>query len=181
MTVRLVILGLLRERPLYGYEIKQIIEEHMSDWTSIAFGSIYFALEKMAEEKFVEKVQVEQRGNRPSRSVYQITPAGRDEFLRLLRAVWEDLERQYFSIDVGVAFMDALPPEEVKDYLRKRIKQLEGVLVYLDAHQQDEMSSRRAELPPSAAAIFEHSRIHFQAELSWSRDLLAKLEGKKSG
>jgi Fe2+ or Zn2+ uptake regulation protein len=56
MSVKLVILGLLRERPLYGYEIKQIIEEHMGDWTSIAFGSIYFALDKLAKEGFVEKV-----------------------------------------------------------------------------------------------------------------------------
>ena len=85
MTVRLVILGLLRERPLHGYEIKQIIEEHMGDWTSVAFGSIYFALDKLAEERFVEKIAVEQKGNRPSRSVYQMTAAGRDEFLRLLR------------------------------------------------------------------------------------------------
>ena len=85
MTVRLVILGLLRERPLYGYEIKQIIEEHMSDWTSIAFGSIYFALDKLEEENFVEKVEVKQAGKRPSRSVYQITKSGRKEFLRLLR------------------------------------------------------------------------------------------------
>ena len=28
MSTRLVILGLLQERPLYGYEIKQLIEEH---------------------------------------------------------------------------------------------------------------------------------------------------------
>ena len=70
MTVRLVILGLLRQRPLYGYEIKQIIEEHMSDWTSIAFGSIYFALDRLADEKFVEKVNVEQDNKRPARSVY---------------------------------------------------------------------------------------------------------------
>lgn len=51
---------LLRRRPLYGYEIKQIIEEHMSDWTSIAVGSIYFAIDKLAEEGFIEKTSVEQ-------------------------------------------------------------------------------------------------------------------------
>ncbi|PKO14362.1 MAG: hypothetical protein CVU39_15105 [Chloroflexi bacterium HGW-Chloroflexi-10] len=56
MIVRLVILGLLRDRPLYGYEIKQVIEEHMSDWTSIAFGPIYFALDKLVEKGFVKKI-----------------------------------------------------------------------------------------------------------------------------
>ena len=90
MSVRMVILGLLRERPLYGYEIKHIIEDHMGDWTSIAFGSIYFALDKLAKERLVEKVSVEQDGKRPSRSVYEITDAGRKEFMHLLRESWQD-------------------------------------------------------------------------------------------
>lgn len=174
MSVRLVILGLLRERPLYGYEIKQIIEEHMSDWTSIAFGSIYFALDKLTQEQFVEKVGVEREGKRPSRSVYQITDAGRAEFLRLLRTVWSELERQYFSIDIGLAFMDALSSEEIKDYLRQRVAQLEEILKHLDSHQQEVLAEQRA--PRSTVAIFDHSCVHFQAELAWTRDLLAQVD-----
>jgi DNA-binding PadR family transcriptional regulator len=177
MSVRLVILGLLRERPLYGYEIKQIIEEHMSDWTSIAFGSIYFALDKLAEEKFVEKVEVEQKGKRPSRSVYQITESGRDEFLRLLRSTWNDLERQYFTLDLGIAFMDALPQSEIEGYVQNRIHLLKEVLQYLDFHQSDQLSHK--EVPEWSVAIFEHSRVHYQAELEWSQDLLKKLEEKR--
>jgi DNA-binding PadR family transcriptional regulator len=179
MTVRLVILGLLRERPLYGYEIKQIIEEHMSDWTSIAFGSIYFALDKLADEKFVEKVQIEQDNKRPARSVYQITDKGRDEFLHLLRGVWGDLERQYFSLDVGLAFMESLPLDEIKDYLRRRVAKLEGIQAYVNSHQQEVQGDQ--ESPRSSAAIFEHSRVHFQAELDWTRALLAQVERGEYG
>jgi DNA-binding PadR family transcriptional regulator len=111
MSTRLVILGLLRVQPLHGYEIKHIIEEHMGDWISIAFGSIYFALGKLSEEGLIEMVATEKAGNRPSRSVYQITEAGRAEFLGILREVWREPERQYFSIDVGLVFMNALPAE----------------------------------------------------------------------
>ncbi len=173
MTVRLVILGLLRERPLYGYEIKQIIEEHMSDWTSIAFGSIYFALDKLAAEKFVEKVEVEQAGKRPSRSVYQITSAGRDEFLRLLREEWRQLERQYFSIDVCLFFLDTLPVEEVKKYLKIRQAALQNALEYLQSHREEQLAL--PEVPRLATAIFDHSLAHTEAELSWVTDLLQKL------
>lgn len=174
MTVRLVILALLRDKPLYGYEIKQIIEEHMSDWTSIAFGSIYFALNKLSEEGFIEKIQVEQQGKRPSREVYQITEAGREEFKRLLREVWKDLERQYYSIDVGLAFSDALPPEEIRGYMQERVRQLEYILHYLDGHEADELS--RENMPPMAKAVFDHSRVHYQAELAWTKDLLNQFE-----
>lgn len=174
MSTRLVILGLLRERPLYGYEIKHIVKEHMGDWTNIAFGSIYFALKKLAEEELVEKVATEQEGNRPSRHVYQITEAGRDEFLRLLRELWGDLERHYYSIDIGLFFKDALSDDEVLGYLRRRVAILEGILGHLDDHQAEQMADEH--VPRLAAAVFEHSRAHFRAELVWTRDLLGMAE-----
>jgi DNA-binding PadR family transcriptional regulator len=169
-----VILGLLRERPLYGYEIKHIIEDRMGDWTNIAFGSIYYALDRLAEEELIEKVGTEQEGGRPSRTVYGITAAGREEFLRLLREVWSEVERQYFAFDIGLTFMKALDVEEVKRYLRQRLGQLEAILEHLQVHQAEQMA--HDEVPRLAAAVFDHSRAHFEAELVWTRDLLDKVE-----
>jgi len=174
MSTRLVILGLLRDQPLHGYEIKHIIEEHMGDWTSIAFGSIYFALGKLSEEGMIEMVATEKEGNRPSRSIYQITEAGRAEFLRLLRDVWSGLEREYYAIDIGLAFMNALPAEEIKGYLYHRMVQMESLLQYLGSHEQEQMG--QPEVPASAVAIFEHSHAHLAAELAWTKELLEKIE-----
>jgi DNA-binding PadR family transcriptional regulator len=174
MSTRLVILGFLRQRPLYGYEIKHIIEEHMGDWTSIAFGSIYFALRTLAKDGFIEMVGTEQEGGRPSRTVYQITDAGREEFLRLLREVWGDLERQYYAIDIGLAFMEALSIEEIRGYLRARIAQLEGILQHVTAHRAEVLADE--DVPRRVTAVFDHSLVHFEAELSWTRDLLEKVE-----
>ena len=177
MSVRLVILGLLRQQPLHGYEIKQIIEDEMGDWTSIAFGSIYFALDKLAEEGMIKHIATEQESNRPSRNIYEITKAGQKEFLRLLRETWSSFERQYFALDIGIAFMDALPADEIKGYLNNRINTLASTLQNLDAHQKEQLA--RAEVPPSAAMIFEHSRTHLATELAWTRDLLAKIDSGK--
>ncbi len=174
MTVRLVILGLLRERPLYGYEIKQIIEEHMSDWTSIAFGSIYFALDKLASEGFVDKVNVEQDSKRPARSVYQINDQGRGEFLRLLRESWSQVERQYFSLDVCLFFMNCLPREEVRQYLKARQEGLRTGLDYLESHRVEQMANPH--VPRLAKTIFDHSFVHTQAELNWITQVLTDLE-----
>jgi DNA-binding PadR family transcriptional regulator len=175
VSTRLVILGFLRGRPQYGYEIKQMIEHIMGDWTNIAFGSIYYALGKLTEEGFVEKVGTEQEGGRPSRTVYQITDSGREEFLRLLREVWSNLERQTYEFDIGLSFMSALPMDKVKGYLRERVAHLEGILQYLDAHQAEEMADEHV---PNhlASAVFDHSRIHFRAELDWTRGLLQDVE-----
>ena len=175
MSTRLVILGFLRRRPLYGYEIKHIIEAVMGDWTNIAFGSIYFALRKLAEEEFVEKVGTEQEGSRPSRTVYQITKAGREEFLRLLREVWCAVEPQYFTFDIGLSFMSALPIEEVKGYLQKRVKHLEHIVQHLNDHQAEQLAGER--VPPHlTTAVFNHHRVHLNAELDWTRNLLEQVE-----
>ncbi len=174
MSTRLVILGLLRDRPLYGYEIKQIIEEHMDDWTSIAFGSIYFALGKLAEEGFIKKVATEQEGSRPSRSIYQIAEAGRVEFQRLLRQIWGEMERHHFTFDIGLFFTEALPVEEMKEYMRGRVAQLEAIVQHVTIHREEQLD--REDMPRSAAVIFDHSLVHFQVELDWTRDLLDKME-----
>jgi DNA-binding PadR family transcriptional regulator len=172
MTVRLVLLGLLCERPLYGYEIKQIIEEHMGDWTSIAFGSIYFALDKLAEDEFVKKIGTEQPGNRPSRSVYEITDTGRAEFFRLLRESWQTVEREYFDIDVCLFFIDRLPEKEVQKYLQMRKSRLEKSLGYLLMHEKEQTDNPN--VPAQAVAIFNHTRMHLQSELDWTISLLNK-------
>jgi DNA-binding PadR family transcriptional regulator len=176
MSTRLVILGFLRGQPLYGYEIKRMIEQIMGDWTNIAFGSIYFALKKLAEEGFVEKVGTEQEGGRPSRTVYRITDAGWEEFVRLLREVWDSVERQTFAFDIGLSFMSALPIEEVKGYLRKRVTHLEHILQYLEAHQAEELANTDHVPTHLASTVFDHHRRHLQAELDWTRELLQNVE-----
>jgi DNA-binding PadR family transcriptional regulator len=175
LSTRLVILGFLRGRPLYGYEIKQMIEHVMGDWTNIAFGSIYYALGKLAEEGFVEKVGTEQEGGRPSRTVYQITDTGREEFMRLLREMWSNVERQTFDFDIGLSFISALPIDEVKGYLQKRVTHLEHILEYLEAHQAERLASEHT---PGrlVSAVFGHHRLHLQAELDWTQDLLQNVE-----
>jgi DNA-binding PadR family transcriptional regulator len=151
----------------------------MSDWTSIAFGSIYFALDKLAEEGFVEKVGVEQQGKRPSRSVFQITEAGRVEFLRLLRQGWQTVERQYFDMDIYLFFLADLPRDEVIGYLQQRCSILQDVLEHLQTHRAEQLSN--PEVPRLAATIFDHTFVHTQAELGWMSGLLEQLRRGEYG
>jgi hypothetical protein len=108
--------------------------------------------------------------------VYQITDTGREEFMRLLRKVWDNVERQTFDFDIGLSFMSALPIDEVKGYLGKRITHLEHVLQYLDAHQAEELADTDHVPTHLASTVFDHHRRHLQAELDWTRKLLLNVE-----
>ena len=55
-----------------------------------------------------------------------------------------------------------------------RIAGLEDILQQLDEHKEEILAME--EIPRKAAAVFEHSRVHFEAELAWTRDLLTEIE-----
>jgi DNA-binding PadR family transcriptional regulator len=166
-----VILGLLRTRPLHGYEIKRTVEEHMGDWTSIAFGSIYFALQKLAEEGAIEVVTTERAGGRPSRTVYAITAQGQAEFARRLREAWLIVERPAYSVDLALFFLDAMPPKEVQDCLARRAANLAETQTWVERHRAETLAGH--DVPPQARAIFDHTMKHLAAERLWTDETLA--------
>lgn len=173
MSTKLVILGLLHEKPLHGYELKHIIEENMGDWTNIAFGSIYFALGKLKDEGFVEIISEEKVGNRPSRNIYKITEKGKNEFISLLREVWQKYEREFYPIDVALAFSNYISAEEIKGYIQNRINIINEILKNLEDHKKQQLS--RKEVPKIAKAVFSHSEYHYKAELNWLKETMMNL------
>jgi DNA-binding PadR family transcriptional regulator len=174
MKIRLVILGFLMQRPLYGYEIKSIIEERMGDWADIKFGSIYFALKTLFEKGFVTKKASEREAGRPERQVYAITDAGRKEFIRLLNKMWGSVSLPRYDFDLALFFISYLEKEEVRAYLAKRIAYTEEVIQHLDTHIKEIRAN--AYIPPVAQALIRHSEAHFSAEYEWLTELHDNLD-----
>jgi DNA-binding PadR family transcriptional regulator len=174
MTIRLVILGLLSQKQLHGYEIKHIIENHMGDWTDIKFGSIYFALSKLAEAGDIEVVEENQTGKRPAKTVYQITSKGKNEFMTLLRKQWREHKQVFYPIDIAVFFMLNLNKEEVAKSLATQSEILTEKLSYLKNHTDELQKNPR--VPRLATAILEHSKCHLEAELQWVQKLREDLD-----
>jgi DNA-binding PadR family transcriptional regulator len=172
--VHVVILGLLQRRPLYGYEIKHIIEDHMGDWTDIKFGSIYFALGKLDEEGKVAVESEEKGGKRPARRVYRITEKGREEFLRLLRTLWTRKDSAMYPLDIALFFMNSLPKREVTEYIGSNIEAYRQALAYLEKHEKEQMDN--TQIPRHAKYIFGHSKAHMKAELEWLEKVLEDME-----
>jgi DNA-binding PadR family transcriptional regulator len=172
--VHVVLLGLLIKKPLYGYEIKHIIEDHMGDWTDIKFGSIYFALGKLDHEGKVAVDREVKGGKRPARRVYRITDKGREEYFRLLRGLWTRKDRAMYPLDIALFFIDSLPKGEVEEYIRQNIGAYRQALVYIEKHEKEQLSNEH--VPRQAKYIFGHSKTHMKAELEWLEKVLADME-----
>ncbi|EKN66115.1 transcriptional regulator [Neobacillus bataviensis LMG 21833] len=85
MNIQDVILGFLYEKPMSGYDIKQMMENSVSYFFDASFGAIYPALRKMEKEGFVEK-QVIQQDGKPNKNLFVITESGREQFQQYLNS-----------------------------------------------------------------------------------------------
>src|SRR5690242_14046225 len=79
MSHKYLILGLLAEQPMTGYDIRKHVKDVLSAATSTSYGTLYPMLHKMLKDGSLEVQEIPQKG-RPAKKVYRITAAGQREF-----------------------------------------------------------------------------------------------------
>ncbi len=89
----LLILALVDESPLHGYDIARLIETRSSGTLKFTLASLYATLYRLEEQKLIRGRWVERAGQR-RRRYYRITPKGRkvlqaqrDEWRRFIAAL----------------------------------------------------------------------------------------------
>ncbi len=80
--MRYLILRILSERPMHGYEIMKRLSEELGGFYRPSAGAIYPILQRLEEEGYVKGEKQERR------RVYSITPSG----LRFLKEKEEEIE-----------------------------------------------------------------------------------------
>jgi DNA-binding PadR family transcriptional regulator len=121
MHKTLLVLGLLRSRPLHGYELHRIVRAHGELYTDLKKANLYYLLDRLARDGYLD-VQVEPgaRGARGERLIYTITEKGRAYFEMLLRGVLRTYEPVHTGIDVAVVLLEHLPLNEAIELLDER-------------------------------------------------------------
>ena len=90
-TPDLVLLSLLAERAMHGYQANVELERRcVRDWAGISRPQVYYSLEKLAAAGLVRAGESEGPAEGPERRVFQTTPRGR-------AALSEALEREEWT------------------------------------------------------------------------------------
>lgn len=168
MERELLLLGLLRQQEMHGYQLHEFIDRYLQTCVDIKKSTAYYLLDKLAQGGFVTQT-AHQKGNRPPRRVYRLTPAGETHFQELLRQNLAAHLPVHLRGDVGVAFLDQLPGEEAVALLQQRQERMNEALA---AAQQ---------VPPHAGSmqlIIAHHVAHLKAEIAWLDALIARLINK---
>lgn len=175
-ATRLLILGVLRwMQPGHGYSIRRELESwRAEEWANIAYGSIYFALGKMADEGLIAVSETDQVGKRPARTTYIVTPAGEEEFQRLLRDYWWSYKPLIDPFVVAVSLMDQLPRDELIKALQHHIGlarlAIESYTFMIHSPALNDYKPRHV------AEILRLMSARVEAEVRWAEEAIGKIE-----
>jgi len=123
----LAVLSYLSQRPMHPYELGRMLRDH-GDVRSIKFnhGSLYMVVGQLAKAGLITEQETTREGQRPERTVYALTDAGRDEFRDWLGELVEQPQHEYPHFVAALSLIAALPPGEVLTLLHSRLDRLAG-------------------------------------------------------
>jgi PadR family transcriptional regulator, regulatory protein AphA len=168
-SVQFAVLGMLKLRPMTGYEIKQAYQKGPANFMPISFGQIYPALAKLGKEKMV--LQDKQAGSRGSIR-YSITDKG-DEVLREWLFSPRD-PANYRELLLRLFF--AAPPEltGLLGHVETFCKEEKARLRHYDATRKwlDDAQARNPRLP-IWKLILEYGVLQSACRVRWAERALA--------
>lgn len=130
------LLGLLVQRPRYGYELDKIIEEKLfREWTNIAFSSIYAILRGMEGKGWVES-KSEIVGNRVRRQ-FALTRAGRKALRKAVESMIAEPAKENDDFMTAITNIGLLEAAEAAEALTVRRGKLKAQLARISKASED--------------------------------------------
>lgn len=159
---KLLLLGLIKQHEMHGYKLMDFIDKNLSTCTNLKKSTAYYLLDKMSQDGWIQ-FREDTSGNRPPRRVYQITKEGERAFRDLLKEQLSAYDTTYFEGDSALLFLDEFSMDEQKDFLSKRLQQLNEILSLTIAIPKHE---GKTEL------LINHQLHHLKSEKDWLEKLI---------
>lgn len=128
----LAVLALLFERPMHPYEMGVLLKQrNKQDSIKFRYGSLYTVIELLLKRAYIAARETAREGRRPERTVYEITPSGRDELHAWMVDLIGKPAKEYPQFEAALCLLPVLPPDEALALLQRRLELIEddaGVL-----------------------------------------------------
>ncbi|MDV7245654.1 MULTISPECIES: PadR family transcriptional regulator [Rhodococcus] len=165
------ILGLLNERTMHPYEMYQLADTRRGRLVKIRPGSLYHTVNRLEAERLVRTTGTDRAGNRPERTMYEITDSGRDALGRRVSDMLAAPAREYPQFPLALAEAHNLESGAVVDLLRERLGRLDQEIDELVA------SADGNEAPPRIFNLGnEYLLTVARAERDWLRALVSDID-----
>lgn len=175
-TPDLVLLSLLAERPMHGYQANQELERRqVRDWAGISRPQVYYSLEKLARIGLIRSASSDEPVVGPERSVFATSAAGHAALADALeRADWTS-QRERPTFLTWIALSWQARPGVFARQLRRREKFLESEL----EREVATLTAVRVEVGHrfhEAVWMLSLTIQEIRTELRWLRGMARELE-----
>jgi len=175
-TPDLVLLSLLAERPMHGYQANLELERReIRDWARISRPQVYYSLEKLARAGLIRASETDEPAAGPERSTYQTTAKGRVALADALERKEWTTQRERPPFLTWIALSWQARPGVFQSQLERRCKFLEKELLC----EKETLRSILEEVGhPHHEAVWMVSLMieQFQVELRWLKKLQRELK-----
>ncbi len=174
MPVKHAILGILKESPRHGYEMKTLFDERVGNFWNLNYGQIYTTLDRLKKDGLVSCTEEEQE-SRPDKKVYNISPGGVQELARWLQEPITKPRALRDELFIKLLFMD----QDNQGPMLKLIEQ--QVQIYLE--QMKELTETKYRLTKGGITkeniftdlLIDAALFHAEADIRWLRHVEAKI------
>ncbi|GAA4941499.1 PadR family transcriptional regulator [Streptomonospora halophila] len=175
-ATRLLVLGAVRASGrAHGYQVRrELLSWGTEHWASVNPGSVYHALRQLLKGGMLRGAGVEESGEGPERTLFELTESGEEEFLRLLAKALSDASAKPEFFGAGIVFLTCQPRERAVRLLRHRLARLEGDQRSLKA-MLDEGAVTGAK-PPHVWELFRSWVVSGDAAVTFTAELIERLE-----
>ena len=161
----LSILQLLDERPMHPYELAATMRDrHQDEFIRLNFGSLYHTVDVLERNGWIIPAEREKEGNRPERTIYRLTPTGREVLVQVVGDILAQPRREYPHFAAGLMFMHHLTAEQTSGHLRARATALAAKVAKLSRINQE---LKVHGLKRLALIEMEHKIAMLEAERRW--------------
>jgi DNA-binding PadR family transcriptional regulator len=170
----ILVLGLLLDRPMHGYEISQQVKaEGVTIWFNISTAAIYYSLNKLRRESLISEARARDGGT--GKSVYHVTEKGRERFFAGMESTLSSEEPVRFENDVAIFLLNKLPQDRALALLKKRLDFLLRWSEEIDRVLEEAVA---ADDQPLRVAVLEHSAACARMERDWLSKQLSQMRGE---
>ncbi|MFI5057812.1 MAG: PadR family transcriptional regulator [Candidatus Acidiferrales bacterium] len=174
-TPDLVLLSLLAERPMHGYEANLELERReIRDWAGISRPQVYYSLDKLARAGLIRAAESAEPAAGPDRSVFEPTPKGRQALAEALERKEWATQRDRPPFLTWIALSWQAKPGAFRKQIQLRQQYLESEL----ARETEVLRSILEKVGhPYHEAVWMVSLVieQFKVELKWLRKLTREL------
>lgn len=166
-------LGLLTEGPAHPYEMFQTMV-HRRDSRNVKLrpGTLYHQVGRLVELGYAEVMGTDREGNRPERTTYAITEAGRAALRERLLVLISQPAEEYPVFHLAVSEIENLPAAEAVDALRERTRALEDQLAEAEEIRRVVQAK---DLPERYWLDVSYVHAMLRAQIEWLRATTARI------